>query len=1426
APSLSAPAATATGAAATAAPTTTAAPAYYAAMASLRVLGFDHEGRPVQFDTWLDDLQLYLLSESKDSVSLTAQALYDSVVARYSSPATAALGRLLLPYLFPELSAFATVEDLVSHLRASDARNRTAAPTEFLDKNQPPMFITLYFIVTRLPDSFRSIRDHFLSLNPTSLTVDLLEQHLLSAETSAVAVDVFVAEDVGAASSSAKCRSSKGKGGRGGGGGSGSSGGGSSGGSGGGGTSGGSGGSGGGGGGSGGSGGSGGGGIGGGGTGAWRVGSGGGQRQQQQRRSETQSPQQLFRAGQTCGKLHTQHRCFSRLDDAWRAEFGDDVELPRWADLLRSRIAIFDLDFDVILSAMYALSVSAEGDCYRCVPPDPGIGAAALGASESGTLPGTVPAQALHTFTLESGASRCFFCDCTTLTPLPAPVPVNLVDPSRGPVVARSSTVLPCPAVLFGSLSGFHLPSFSTNLVSTPALQDAMVTTTNPEGQRVSICTCTWTGRHLATSLPPLLPSPALPCLPCVEGQQRAAPHSSSFPPTTAPLHTLHMDVWGPTCISGQGRERLFLLVVDGYTWYTTVFPLCSKGKVVDVLIPWIRTVRLQLRERFRQDLPVLRLHSDRGDEFSSNLLRDFCRGEGILQSFTFPDSPQQNGIAERRIGLVMEVARTSMIYAAAPHFLWPFAVWYAAHQLNLWPCVSLPETSPTLRWTGEVGDESVFRVWGSRAFVRDTSTDKLSARAILCVFLGFVPDALGWLFYQPTLRRVLPSHDVTFNESVPFYRLFPYRSAPPPRLPLFLAPGPPPIDPLPPQGPPPSDVSQVDPLPGTAPVEVAVGSGAARGAASGGAASGGAEPGGARSEGAGSGGAGSEGEEPGGVEPEGAEPRRAASTGGPAGALPRLSPQQLREWLSRRARLWSGAPGAGGAGDARAGGAGVTTGAGGTGDTTAAGPGGARTRGAGAAGSGGVGGDVAVGARDSCAGGAGVGGARAGGARVGGTGAGGTGAVLVVPSSTGLIPPLLCPPPDQSQPLLQPTSPLLAPSPYTELSGGLTERREPPSHPVSPFCTTRCAPRLHPPPVPGMHAMALHPSTVPLRVPLPHPPESSLPEVPDLESDRARAASPIVSRRLATAVTDPSFESAAASALVAELLDFAAVCRLDYANSLVAESASASPPSIGGECALGTDVLEDRQEDFESLAVVVPRFASMLIAPEGDPDAPDIPTPRSYAEAITGPYPSEWQAAMDAEMASWKSTGTYVDEVPPPGANIVNGMWIFRGVDNLHTFSPTPKMTSLRVLLHVSAQSDYELHSLDFCTAFLQGSLHEEIWLRRPLGFTRSFPVGTRWSLRQPVYSLRQAPREWHDTLRTTLAALGFAPSTADPSLFLLTDTSLPPFYVLVYVDDHVFATGDTEALTLVKSELQKRHTCTDLGELRSYIGLQITRD
>ncbi|CAI7816501.1 unnamed protein product, partial [Closterium sp. NIES-53] len=459
-----------------------------------------------------------------------------------------------------------------------------------------------------------------------------------------------------------------------------------------------------------------------------------------------------------------------------------------------------------------------------------------------------------------------------------------------------------------------------------------------------------------------------------------------------------------------------------------------------------------------------------------------------------------------------------------------------------------------------------------------------------------------------------------------------------------------------------------------------------------------------------------------------------------------------LHEWFSQRTRLRSGAAGAGGsaAGEARAGGAGATSleggagasslgdagvlaGAGGTQGAGAPGPGGARTRGTGAARAGGVGG--------AGAGGAGVGNPGTGGVGTGGTGAGGAGA-----GGTGTIDPGARGTGAAGASGVGSAGGGCAGAGGTGVGGtstggagaggagagdpgagdSLTERRKPESclaSPVRAVHTGRRVPRPRPQPVPGTHAMALRPSSVPLRVPLPPPPKSSLPAVLDPESDLARAASPTVSRLLATVVTGPSFESTTASALVAELVDFAAACRLDYATSLVAESDSDCPPSVGGECALGTDVLEDRREDFECLAAT-----------------------------------------------------TF-----------------------FQTFSPNLKMTTLRVLLHVAAQRVYELHSLEFSTAFLQGSLHEEIWLRRPPGFTGSFPADTQWSLRWPVYGLRQAPREWHNTVRTTLAALGFAPSIADPSLFLRTDTLLPPFYVLVYVDNLIFATADTKALALV---------------------------
>ncbi|CAI7735789.1 unnamed protein product [Closterium sp. NIES-54] len=862
---------------------------------------------------------------------------------------------------------------------------------------------------------------------------------------------------------------------------------------------------------------------------------------------------------------------------------------------------VFNPDQGIDAAALGASELAAPGTSESAAPGT--SESAAPGAGES-ALSGTAPTEALHAFTLDFGASLSFFCDSTTLTPLSRPVAASLADPSRGPVLVHSSTVLPCPAAPSGLLSGLHLPSFSTNLVSGADLQDPWVDQFAPGGQRVTHCTCSRTGRHLATFTH--RPGSSLCTL------------TTASPPVTASSQV---------AASGQ--------VFSAVSRSSPAPAPCSCRPLTHETLLWHHRLghpsqprlrgmasRTLLSESFGSDLRFLLQHSDRGGEFSSDLVRAFSRAEGIRQTFTLPASPQQNGIAERRIGMVMDVVRTSMIHAAAPHFLWPFAVQYAAHQLNLQP-----------------------------------------------------------------------------------------------------------------RGPAPSGVTQVDPV---EPVKVVDDSGAARGAEPAGAGPGGAEPGVVASEGAELGGAepgcvepgGAErgGTEPGGAESGGAEPGATGPAAGGASGAGAAGDAAGAAAAGGASGAAGGAAGAGAAGAAGPGGAGAggtgsvggPAGVGATGGAAAAGPGGARTGGTGAARVGGATGVGAVGAGavpSRGAGGAGaVGGPVAGGAVevvAGDPGAEGTSAVSTVSGGAARPRPYY----------LQRASPLPGPSPYSGPTRGLTERREPESRPVSPeSCpespvravrTDRRVPLQRPPSFPGTHSMTLRPSTAPQRVPLPSPPASSLPALTNPESDSLRTASPTVTRLLATVVNDPSFESTASSALVAELVDFATHCRLDYAASLVAESASVCPLSV---------------------------------------------------------------MAMDAEMASWKSTGTYVDAVPPPGANI--------------------------------------------------GSLHEEIWLRRPPGFTGSFPPGTQSSLRQPDYGLRQAPREWHNTLRTTLATLGFAPSTTDPSLFLRTDATLPPFYVLVYPNDLVFATADIEALAHVKSELQKRHTCTDLGELTIYLGLQITRD
>ncbi|CAI7871022.1 unnamed protein product [Closterium sp. NIES-53] len=1428
-------------------------------MATPRVLRFDAESRPLDFSVWLLRARRLLESQVQAHETLWAHASGDlpepagpaplaadptpadsdrhaceradvrttsefltAIKARCATPTTVSLGRLFLPFLFPDLALFERTADLITHLRSLDSSYRAACTDAQLALLPPPMGITIYFIAISLPHRLASVRDALLLKHPSELTIEVLESALKDVESNLRSVasasgvvppplfhgctvpqlPTFTASLATAATDGAG-------GGGGGGGGDVTSGGGGSAGAG----------------------------------GAPRAAAGdspaaagGGDAR------VLQPPTGLPAAGggaagvvpdstsaataaaaaapplaaataaagarcsQPCGRSHPPGQCFAQLADTVRLAYGVDGPAPDWLPLVQTygpalwgMSACHLVDLFGTPHAMYAVVDSSASDSVYSSVVSLGASLAEVPVASVGncvdTSPGVAPEDASLSFTLDFGASHCFFRDRTTLTPLPTPPSGETAVCDNGDTYAPLATFTAEPGsglyTLHTGPRGQQQQQQKQLLPPTPVTVPRQVPASHQVAASPQVGV---SGQASRVSLPSLLPSLAPPCGPCVEGRLRATPHSS-LRPATEPFETLHLDVWGPASCPGPERERFFLVVVDDYSRYTTMFPLAKKSDVTSTLIRWLLTTADTRGRR------VSCLHSDRGGEFRSGILAGFCREQGIRQSWTLPESPQQNGVAERRIGFVMEIARTSMTHARAPHFLWPYAVWYAAHQLNLWPRVSQPEVSPTSLWTGSPGAASRFRVWGCLALVRDTSADKISPRADSCVFLGFPGDSSGYTFYHPPLHRFFDSRDVRFEIPSPTtpgtpvevsWFLLPLSSLL--QLPLVL-----PRYSLPPL------VLHRQPTADPA-----------------GAGFRGEDPGGASSRGAG-------------VGAESVHVRGPGSGGAGVGAEPVN------------------------AGDSSLWGASVR----------GAVPGGATTRGAPSAGPGEPGTDLVT----------------SGGA---GSGGGATGSLESGPGAT--TAPDTTPPPHpyptrhqarQEQPQQQPQQQQPPPPPVSGLRTlGLPSPSppSPPSPPVSgpPLPPPDPSPDDFPPPLPPLSPPLSHTwpsrrsprarpsSPVPftdLRTALfcsflPRFSPSVLPSPPELAltaslstpvTDYYRTYRPVLSCVLASLVTGPRASLSSVSALIAAVNEFASTRCLDYATSLV-DTPPTSPLAIKGESALGYDALEDMQFELEFLAAASPHLCAMLLALEGDPDALDIPTPRTYAEAVSGPWASQWRAAMDSEMASYRSTGTYVDEVPRLGANVVDGMWIFRvkrppgsppvfkaryvargfsqreGVDFFQTFAPTPKMTSLRVLLHVAAQSDYELHSLDFSIAFLQGSLHKEVWLCRPSAFTCTFPPRTQWRLRRPVYGLCQAPREWHDTLRSTLSDLGFQPSSADPSLFVRRGST--PFFVLVYVDDLVFATTDRVALADVKLEPQKRHTCTDLGELRHYLGLQITRD
>ncbi|CAI7835171.1 unnamed protein product [Closterium sp. NIES-54] len=291
--------------------------------------------------------------------------------------------------------------------------------------------------------------------------------------------------------------------------------------------------------------------------------------------------------------------------------------------------------------------------------------------------------------------------------------------------------------------------------------------------------------------------------------------------------------------------------------------------------------------------------------------------------------------------------------------------------------------------------------------------------------------------------------------------------------------------------------------------------------------------------------------------------------------------------------------------------------------------------------------------------------------------------------------------------------------------------------------------------------------------------------------------------------------------------------------------------PPTGGY--VPSTLLEDRHEELCDLHAVIPQLSHIFPNITESPslnfsENPTIPIPLTVQEALSGPHAAEWRAAMEAECEAFTCNHSFDDETPPPGVNIVGGKWLFRVkqlpdeasvfkaryvakgftqqqyFDFFKTFSPTSKPPTVRTLLDVTARDDFEIKSMDASSAFLLGHLKETVFMDQPESFLGEFPPNTVWKLNRPVYGLKQAPREWHNKVKEVLLSLDFHPSYADPTLFIRRHSE--PFYILVYVDDFILVAKDSAQMTSVQVALSKALLMKDLGDLKHYLGMEITRD
>jgi len=162
--------------------------------------------------------------------------------------------------------------------------------------------------------------------------------------------------------------------------------------------------------------------------------------------------------------------------------------------------------------------------------------------------------------------------------------------------------------------------------------------------------------------------------------------------------------------------------------------------------------------------------------------------------------------------------------------------------------------------------------------------------------------------------------------------------------------------------------------------------------------------------------------------------------------------------------------------------------------------------------------------------------------------------------------------------------------------------------------------------------------------------------------------------------------------------------------------------------------------------------------------------------------------------------------------------------VDYSDTFSPVAKLASIRLFMSIAATNDWPLHQLDIKNAFLHGDLKEKVYMEQPPGFVAQGESSKVCRLRKSLYGLKQSPRAWFGRFSEVIQEFGMKKSKCDHSVFY--QQSEVGFILLVgYVDDIVITGSDSKGISALKSFLQANFQTKDLGMLRYFLGIEVTK-